>query len=311
MKFGKVDNIENVDFTIPKSPESTNKFLASLPSEPAGPEVRFGATGWGNKEWIGSIYPEKTKAKDFLYYYSRQFHTIELNTTHYRIPTEKSVLQWNEVSPSDFKFCPKVLQRISHSKLLGTDSDLITLFCNSIAILQDKIGCCFMQLPPYFGSDRLEILKRFLLEWPSEIPLAIELRHSSWFVDPQVLDNLEKLLIPHKCGLVITDVAGRRDVLHQRITSEHVLLRFVGNGLHPTDFTRWDEWANQLSNWIDSGLNSAYIFIHEPHPADVPNMTDYSIKKLNEHSNLAITTLSDPSDITINGGGGNAQLGLF
>jgi len=35
-------------------------------------------------------------------------------------------------------------------------------------------------------------------------------------------------------------VAGRRDVCHATLTAPELMLRFVGNGLHPTDLTRVD-----------------------------------------------------------------------
>jgi hypothetical protein len=63
---------------------------------------------------------------------------------------------------------------------------------------------------------------------------------------------------------VITDVAGRRDVCHMRLSSTQVLIRFVGNALHPSDYSRVQAWAPRLQAWFQAGLRSAYCFTHEP-----------------------------------------------
>ena len=81
---------------------------------------------------------------------------------------------------------------------------------------------------------------------------------------------------------MITDVAGRRDVLHMRLTNPILILRFVGNGLHPTDYTRADDWVLRLKSWIDQGLHAAYLFIHQPEMALVPDYTNYWAKKIEE-----------------------------
>ncbi|MDV7395267.1 DUF72 domain-containing protein, partial [Arthrospira platensis SPKY1] len=107
-----------------------------------------------------------------------------------------------------------MLQLISHSKNLGLGSSLIPDFCNAIAGLEEKLGCCFLQLPPYFAHDRLPLLRRFLAAFPAELPLAIEVRHESWFSEPSARDELLNTLEAFSRSAVITDVAGRRDVLH-------------------------------------------------------------------------------------------------
>jgi len=77
MKFGKLPDITQVDFTLPPDPAGTTTILAKLPPSKA-PKLYVGCTGWGMKEWVGKVYPEKTKAKDYLTHYTKQFNTIEL-----------------------------------------------------------------------------------------------------------------------------------------------------------------------------------------------------------------------------------------
>ena len=134
------------------------------------------------KEWVGQVYPPKTKAADYLKYYSKQFNTIELNTTHYRIPDRKLIEKWIAQSTPDFKFCPKLPQVISHrADFWKGIRRFDSIFVKSFKNWRINWVCCFMQLPPYFGYDRLDQLEAFLKIFPTHIPLAIELRHESWF----------------------------------------------------------------------------------------------------------------------------------
>lgn len=287
MKFGKLDNVDQVDFTLPVDPEGTTRFLAQL-SPIENPNIYFGCTGWSMKEWIGSVYPTGTKTKEYLHYYSRQFNTIEFNTTHYRIPDPDTVTRWKEESDKDFRFCPKIPQNISHRNDLSIGSGLITQFCDNISGLDEKLGCCFMQLPPYFGYDRIKILERFLESFPEIIPLAIEVRHQSWFEKVEHIEALAQLLEKYNRSTCITDVAGRRDVLHQRLTNTTAMIRFVGNGLHPTDYTRIDDWVIKIDEWLKAGINEIYFFAHEPDNVLSPKLCAYLSSQINEKTNYEV-----------------------
>ncbi|MEM1322921.1 MAG: DUF72 domain-containing protein [Bacteroidota bacterium] len=275
MKFGKLHDISEVDFSLPPTARATVDYLSNLAASATAPEVYLGCTGWSMKEWVGHVYPLKTKSKDFLYHYTRQFNTIELNTTHYRIPTLDMVHKWREESADDFHFCPKLPQTISHSRNLGQGSDQLMVFCDHIARLEEKLGCCFMQLPPYFDTQRFKILQYFVQHFPKHIPLAIELRHESWFQQTDYFEDLCSLFEEHGIATVITDVAGRRDVLHQRLTTNLAMIRFVGNGLHPTDYSRADAWVDRLHEWFEMGLSRVYFFPHEPDNLMAPDMVTY------------------------------------
>jgi len=272
MKFGKLQDLTDVDFTLPPDPAGNSSRLAGLPRRAHPAQLYIGCTGWSMKEWVSRVYPKGTKAKDFLKAYSLQFNTIELNTTHYRIPNAQTIDKWYRESTSDFKFCPKVPQTISHSKSLGLGTDLIPTFCRAIAGLKEKLGCCFLQLPPYYGADRLPQLEQFLLAFPSEIQLAIEVRNESWFGESAAQGRLLATLHKHQRSAVITDVAGRRDVLHMGITNPTAMVRFVGNGLHPTDYERSGEWVQRLRQWSQQGIHEIYFFPHEPDNLLAPEM---------------------------------------
>ncbi len=288
MKFGKLHNISGVNFTLPKDHSDNELVLSKLPARDKKPQIFVGCTGWSMKEWVGNVYPKGTKTANFLREYVKQFNTIELNTTHYRIPNEATILKWKSAAPKDFHYCPKIPQTISHSNDLGASNDLTLRFCEAISGLEENLGCSFMQLPPYFAYNRLPILERFLQKWNSHLPLSIEIRHESWFNTPRYFDELSEMLKAYNIALVITDVAGRRDVLHQRLTNGMAVVRFVGNGLHPTDYERADAWIDKLKDWLSKGLHHIYFFPHQPDNILAPEMTQYITNKIATETDLII-----------------------
>lgn len=287
MEFGKLKDLNTVDFSMGKVPEPTLQLLKNLPQKALNPQFYFGCTGWAMKEWIGKYYPIKTKSKEYLYHYSRQFSTIELNTTHYRIPTPETIKNWYQVSDKAFKFSPKIPQSISHSNDLGAYGRQVDLFCASIIGLKEKLGTSFMQLPPNFGPTRIGILEQFLKKFPTdEIPLAVEVRQEDWFREEEHFQRLLDLLTSYHVGTVITDVAGRRDVLHLGLTTSCAMVRFVGNGLVRTDYERVDQWIDLLVNWMHQGLEEVYFFSHQPDNILSPDICIYLIEQLERKSGL-------------------------
>lgn len=276
MKFGKLYDLRGVDLSLPDDHPRTRRVLAES-GRKAGekPRIYLGATGWSNREWVGNYYPAGTKPADYLRHYSRQFNTIEFNTTHYRIPDSELVYRWYTGAGPGFKFCPKIPQQISHRARLSAE-DATNRFVAAISGLQEKLGPTFLQLPDYHGPDAGRSVLQYLKDWPQELGLHWELRNPDWFVaENAAADRIYDALEGAGQGMVITDVAGRRDVLHMQLTNAVLVLRFVGNGLHATDYLRADAWAGRLGEWCEMGLREAYIFIHQPEMEQVPAYTAY------------------------------------
>lgn len=287
MDFGKLEDISKVDFKLPADNIFTEKVLKEATQ--SKPEIFVGPPIWSNPEWVGVIYPSNAKDKDMLYHYSRQFNTIELNVTHYQIPSLETIERWKSSVPEHFKFCPKFPQIISHERqLLGCDAQT-QLFCESILGLGQNLGTSFLQLSPYFQPRQLKTLENFIKSLPKNLPLAVEFRHPEWFSNQNIWQKIAKILHDLGVSTVMTDVAGRRDVLHQTLTQPNLVLRFVGNGLHPTDYQRVDEWVDKIKTWLEKGLETAYIFVHCGGTNDfAPELTYYWIEQLNQKCGLTI-----------------------
>jgi uncharacterized protein YecE (DUF72 family) len=308
MKFGKLSDISQVNFQLPPDPPANDRLWAELPHDAGdGMHIYLGCTGWSMPEWVGQWYPKGTRTKGFLTAYGRQFNTIELNTTHYRIPALATIEQWKVSVPDDFRFCPKVPQRISHDRNLGLPGDQLPLFWDALALMENHLGASFLQLPPHFDTSRREVLDHFLQQWPKAFPLAVELRHPSWFTSAEQVDSLARLLYLHGAGAVITDVAGRRDVLHMLVTAPFTMVRFVGNGLHPTDYDRADAWCQRLQEWQRKGLSTVYFFPHQPDNLLAPEMTAYFAAQLRQRDHIRTR---GPEPLTAPEPGGE-QMSLF
>jgi len=146
-------------------------------------ELFTGTSGYAYKEWKGAFYPEKIKNDDMLPYYAQRFRACEINNSFYRVPAEKTLLQWREQVPPEFRFILKAPQRITHFTRLKEESrEPLDYFLNVARSLGEQLGPILFQLPPNMKCD-VARLERFLGFLPGDVRAAFEFRHASWFDD--------------------------------------------------------------------------------------------------------------------------------
>src|SRR6186713_2563201 len=141
MKFGQVENPDEVDFTIPPDHPDTKRILAK--SKKQDFKLSVGCAKW-NKSDLKNFYPKGTK--DELGYYASQFNSIELNATFYRMFPPSQFEAWRDKTPKGFKFFPKITQDISHIKRLAGTEKLVDEYTNAVEKLEDKLGMVFLQM---------------------------------------------------------------------------------------------------------------------------------------------------------------------
>lgn len=288
MEFGKLEDIGAVDFSLPQDSVRNPRVLAQYQRQ-KNVQIFIGLARWGDRKLVGKVYPKGTASKDYLYHYARQFNTIEMNTTHYRIPTLDMVEQWKEKTPAAFRFCPKIPQVISHSNDFGESIQATQQFLESLHAFDDRLGLPFMQLPPTLAPySNGKSLFEYLSCWPRDIPLAVEFRHPQWFEDAKIRERAFDLLEEYQLSTVITDTAGRRDVVHMQITNSKVMVRFVGNYLHPTDYKRIDEWIIRIGQWLEQGLQELYFIVHQPEDDLAAELSVYLVDQMNEKLKLSV-----------------------
>jgi uncharacterized protein YecE (DUF72 family) len=276
MKFGQVDNPEEIDFTIPPDHPDTKRVLEK--AKPKGFDVYVGCAKW-NKTDLKNFYPKGTK--DELGYYSSQFNCIELNATFYRMFPATQFEKWRENTPDGFKFFPKLTQDISHFRRLKDVEGLVDEFVNNASNLQEKLGAPFLQLHNNFAPKDMDRVKAFVANWKYDVPLAVECRHTDWYNDAAVSTELYKLLEDNGVINVLVDTAGRRDLMHMRLTTPLAFVRWVGAN-HPSDRDRLDEWIERIAAWKKLGLEKLYFFVHQNIEKESPLLSAYFIEKLNK-----------------------------
>ena len=291
MKFGRLEAsaLSQVTWELPADPRATQVLLDELPPRIQSPSIYIGCSVWTDRSFVGKVYPQGTPAKNFLKIYCQQFNTVELNTTFYSIPSVEKVKKWKEVATPGFQFCPKISRSISHSNNIDQQRHLLDIFLEAVLHFEQALGMTFMQLPPYFQPSNMAALQKLLAQIPQGFLLAVELRHPAWFSDAVAQHELFSFLQEYGIVAVMTDVAGRRDVLHQTLTTRCALIRFTGNNLHATDYTRIDAWVKRLHLWLEKGVSSIYFLLHEPEKALCADLAVYMIRQLNKVAKLQLS----------------------
>ena len=277
MQFGKVTHPEKIDFTLPPDHPATKKALMGQGIVGNNPELFVGCAKW-NRADLKNFYPRGTK--DELQYYASQFNCIEFNASFYRIFPSEQFRKWKDKTPPGFRFFPKVNQGISHLKRLLDAERLVDEYIHSVSFLEEKLGMAFLQLHQNFAPKSFDRVQQFINYWPKHVPLAVEFRHTDWYNDPAVAKELYALLATHNISNIITDTAGRRDLLHMRMTNSAAFIRYVGAN-HPSDYSRLDDWIERLIQWKEQGIQQVYFFIHQNLEQESPLLASYFIKKLN------------------------------
>lgn len=287
MEFGRVpeNELKKVDFSLPAEPVFNKKVLKGKPVQK--PHVYVGCAKWGRKEWVGKIYPLKTREKDFLKHYVDHYNSIELNATHYKVYGSTGTEKWAAFAGGkDFLFCPKMYKGVTHSGSLNNKQFISNEFLRGIRGLGKHLGPVFIQVSEYFSPKRKEELFDYLLTLPPDIQFFMEVRHPEWFANAKEEEGLFNFLHKQKIGAVITDTAGRRDCAHMHVTVPKVFIRYVGNSLHPSDFTRCDAWVDRMKYWLDNGMKELYFFMHMHDEATSPELTVYLVDKMNKELGL-------------------------
>ena len=284
MDFGKIpeNELKDVDFSLPPDPEVTTNILKSSKKKDAT-KFHIGCAKWGRKDWIGKLYPKGPKEKDFLEYYAKQFNCIEFNGFYYQLHPPARVREWISKVPKDFLFCPKFTEAITHRKRLKNTKQDMDAYLEVVSEFKEHLGPIFLMPHPQMNPKQLDTLEEFITDIPKDIDLFLELRHPDWYLEDGYNTALYDFLKENKRGTIITDAAGRCDCVHMHLSTPECFIRFVGNGLHPTDYTRIDEWVKRIKKWMHEGLETCYFFMHQHEELHSPELIKYFIEQMNTH----------------------------
>lgn len=283
MKFGQVDKPGKIDFTLPPDHPDTSRVLKAARTKDF--KLYVGCAKWNRSE-LKNFYPKGTK--DELTYYSTQFNCIELNATFYRLFPPSQFVQWKNTVPRGFKFFPKLGQEISHWKRLQGVETATQNYLSNYSLLGNRLGVTFLQLNNNFAPKDFDRVEKFIGDWNYDVRLAVEFRHKDWFAVPEIADRLYALLQRKRVLNVLVDTAGRRDIMHMRLSTPTAFVRWVGAN-HRSDYRRLDEWTERIVEWKRQGLKELYFFVHQNVELESPLLSAYLIKRLNQELDTKLT----------------------
>lgn len=287
MEFGKItsEELTQTDFSLPADPPVNQTVLQAFDGDT---KFYIGCAKWGRKDWVGKLYPKGTKPKDFLQHYASIFNCIEFNAVYYRLPFPTDVIQWKSKVPQDFLFCPKFTDTITHKKRLKNTSFETGKFLEAITEFKENLGPIFLMPHPQMSPKHIDTIFEFIEDFPKDIEMFVELRHPKWY-EGGYHTELYNFLKEQNRGTIITDASGRRDCVHMHLTTSECFIRFVGNSLHPTDYTRIDDWVQRIKQWKNQGLKTCYFFMHQHEELHSPELIKYLIEQLNIHCGTKLT----------------------
>lgn len=224
-------------------------------------EIHLGTSSFTAKGWEGSFYPGGMKPADFLNFYSGQFDTVEVDSTYYRTPSAAMVKRWYAQTPPGFLFSLKIVQTITHEKVMVDCNDELREFLDAAALLREKLGPLVFQFP-YFNKQAfpsaapfLDRLEPFLQKLPEGHRFAVEIRNKTWLV-PRLTDILRARGIA--LALIDHPWMPRPRELFLRIdpfTADFTYIRFLGDRKAIEEKTEtWDKVIvpreKDLAEWV-------------------------------------------------------------
>lgn len=213
----------------------------------------------GNK----NSFPPAFRSKSRLHYYASIFNTVEINSSFYKIPLQRTYERWITEVPGDFRFTLKLNKEITHVKELKTGLSTIEKFMQTAEGIGSKKGCILVQFPgkitlDHFGKVEL-ILQHLQMHDPGNgWNKAVEFRNDTWYTG-----ETWELLDEYGAAMVLHDIPrSKMNEVHGN--AGFVYLRFHGQkgdyrGSYTDKFLK--EKAAEIKSWTKQG-NDVYAYFN-------------------------------------------------
>jgi uncharacterized protein YecE (DUF72 family) len=183
-------------------------------------QFRIGTSGYQYEHWKGRFYPHELRKKDWFIHYARNFDTVEINNTFYRLPSAETFESWRKQAPQGFCYALKFSRYGSHMKRLKAPRSTIRRFLQAAGRLAESLGVILVQLPPNWKVDQPR-LEDFILAAPRSVRWAFEFRDPTW-----LCEEIFAILRRHNAALCIHDLIDKHP---RQITADWIYLRFHGD----------------------------------------------------------------------------------
>ncbi len=197
-------------------------------------QIRLGTAGWTDKTLIDSgWYPADAKTPEQrLRYYARQFPLVEVDSSYYALPAERTAATWAARTPAGFTFNVKAFSLFTHHPtpvkalpadlreaaertgkariyLKDADPEVVeqawNRFFAALEPLREagKLGAILLQFPPWFPISRAN--KDYIVacaERAAPRRVCVEFRNHTWMTPDNQKETLEFLSsrqLPYVC----------------------------------------------------------------------------------------------------------------
>lgn len=216
-----------------------------------------GTSGFAYPAWKPDFYPKKLPQKSFLEHYAKRLTAVEINYTFRRLPSASTIENWVAQTPSDFQFCVKAHQRITHIQRLKP-AEFTGIFYQAVEPLRagGRLGAVLFQLPPNLKCDA-KLLAAFLEALPPDIRSAFEFRNTGWLTD-EIFGLLER----HGASLCLAE--SDKLEIPRVITADFVYSRLRKSEYSPEERGAIADRAREM---LVGGRDLFVFFKHEDTPA--------------------------------------------
>jgi uncharacterized protein YecE (DUF72 family) len=242
-------------------------------------DILVGTASWTDKTLLESGWypPSADTPQARLAYYASQFPLVEVDSTYYAPPNERTTALWADRTPPGFTFnikafslltghptkpsaLPKDLRPEEAGKNLYPKDlpaqayeDVWSRFLSALDPLVEagKLGLILFQFPPWFTIRRAN--KQYLLEVAARcapLRVAVEFRHASWFTGDNQTETLE-FLTEHRLPFVCVDMPqGHRSSIPPVLaaTADLAVVRFHGHSDKWTSTNIYDKFGYLYSD---------------------------------------------------------------
>ncbi|MDQ1703888.1 MAG: hypothetical protein QOF18_254 [Frankiaceae bacterium] len=234
--------------------------------------VLVGTSGWQYRDWRYRYYAKGVAQNRWFEQIMRDFRTVELNVTFYRLPKATVFTGWYDRSPADAIITVKASRYLTHVKRLRDPAPSIAMLMERAAPLKEKLGPVLVQLPPDLPAD-INALEQTLTAFPAGVRVAVEPRHESWWTD-----ELRRCLEQHNAALCWADRHGAITPLWR--TADWGYLRLHEGSADPWPFytdAELDSWAATVTDIFPTDDNDVFVYFNnDPGCAAIDNAITFA-----------------------------------
>jgi len=161
-------------------------------------KILIGTSGYSYHEWVGTVYPEGTQAKDYLSCYAGFFPTVELNFSYYNMPKAQNLVKMLADGGPNLTFSIKAHKTLTHEINPAQWEEEAKIYLTAIEPLLEanRLEAILFQFPysfHYTPENRSYLDK--LIKYFKGFPTAVEFRKSDWY-SGKVIDAMKSRGVP-------------------------------------------------------------------------------------------------------------------